>query len=71
MTKYIQVTLANTYCDKCGKDLESWRGGGGFEFDGEDYCSDCAYKFKKISKRQWAEANGMLLSDRTLRHLEI
>lgn len=71
MTKFIQIMVENHYCDVCGEDLESYNGHPYYSEDGKDYCLDCAYKAKIITKREWAESHGILLSDRALKHIEV
>ena len=71
MTKDIQITVEAVYCDECGKDVQSYNGHAYFSIDGKDYCVNCAYKLHLISKREWCNLNGIGLSDRAIRNLEI
>lgn len=71
MTKIIKITVENKYCDVCGEDLQTYEGFPYISENGKDYCLGRAYKNHIISKREWAENHGILLSDRALKHLEV
>ena len=74
MIKDIQLTVSAVFCDKCGEDVHSYDGWPYYE-DGEDenkhYCIDCAYRLKKISKREWLERHGVCVSDRAMKYWDI
>lgn len=71
MVKDIQITVSAAFCDECGEDLHSYEGWTYFHIDGNDYCPDCAYKLKKITKKEWCYSTGICLSDRALKRVEI
>ncbi len=71
MVKDIQITVSAAFCDECGEDLHSYNGYSYVMDDGKDYCPDCAYKLKKITKKEWCNLHGIYLHDRYLKNLEI
>lgn len=71
MIKDIQITVEAVYCDECGKDVQSYNGHPYHIEDNKHFCLNCAYKLKQISKREWCNLNGIGLSDRAIRNLEI
>ena len=72
MVKKIEIIAKTTYCDECGEDQQDYNGGfPRISKNGKDYCLDCAYKFGFITKKEWCENHGIIMSDRQLKSLEI
>lgn len=71
MRKTITLEIEELYCDSCGIDLETKNGFPHVSEDDKDYCLTCAYKKGIITKKEWAEAHGLYLSDRKLKWLEV
>lgn len=71
MDKKIMIEIETKICDVCGKDLEIYDGHPYVSEDGRDYCLDCAYKKRIISKHTWAESHGIILSAKEIRNLEV